>query len=100
MPATHDYFSRECFGHSYTFTPIDGGILGVAIGWGPLPCPGDDFELIKAGDYLLLKNGERPTRYRVTEISYYDDPPDMWKAKLMFAPRHGFSSAKRAVTES
>ena len=32
---------------------------------------------------------ERTARYRVETIRYYVDPPDMWSATLIFAPREG-----------
>lgn len=78
-PRTHDYSGPNRFwGHDYTFTPIDGGQRGTVMGWG---------SNIRTGDYLLLQNKERSTRYRVDEISYQMDPPDMWSAKVTFAPR-------------
>jgi hypothetical protein len=78
-PRTHDYSGpRRGFGHDYSFTPADGGRFGHATGWG---------RGIQAGDFLLLQNGDRSSRYRVVEIGYYSDPPDMWRAQLAFAPR-------------
>ena len=74
---THDYRIRYV-GHDYTFEPIDGGKCGRMMGWGGG---------IEAGDCLLLRNGNGETRYRVTSIAYYPDPPDMWRATVTFAPR-------------
>lgn len=74
---THDYTKRG-LGHDYCFQPVAGGETGRAIGWG---------EGIEAGDYLLLSHGDRSTRYQVKTIEYWRDPPDMWKAELVFAPR-------------
>lgn len=77
---THDYAQRGP-GHDYTFEPIDGGRRGAAVGWG---------YGIRVGDTLLLvnrANHDGRAAYRVDEISYYADPPDMWQAKLTFIPR-------------
>lgn len=75
---THDYTDRG-WGHDYTIHTIhDGGQRLSVSGWG---------DGIQEGDYLILKNGERGSRYVVSSISYYDDPSDMWKAELTFAPR-------------
>lgn len=76
-PVTHDY-TRRCWGHDYTFTPINGGKRAELTGWG--------YGIAK-GDYLILPNKGCTTCYRVDEISYYSDPPDMWRAKATFAPR-------------
>ncbi len=78
-PVTHDYGpGNRHWGHDYSFTPADGGHRGSATGWG---------RGIHKGDYLLLANGDRATRYRVVTIRYYTDPSDMWQAQLAFAPR-------------
>jgi hypothetical protein len=74
---THDYTNLG-WAHDYTFDSIDGGMKGSMCGWG---------HGIKKGDFLILENDGGTTRYKVTEISYYADPPDMWKAKVRFAPR-------------
>jgi hypothetical protein len=42
---------------------------------------------IRPGDYLIIANKDNTTRYKVDTIKYYSDPPDMWAAKLSFAPR-------------
>jgi hypothetical protein len=76
-PVTHDY-TRRGWGHDYTFDPIDGGKRGQMTGWG---------RGIEDGDFLILKNGEGETRYRVENIGYSLDPPDMWFAAVTFAPR-------------
>ena len=78
-PTTHDYGpGHRYWGHDYTFTPTAGGQRGRAMGWG---------QGIRTGDYLLLANGHRSTRYRVESIEYMLDPDDMWAADLVFAPR-------------
>jgi len=76
-PRTHDY-SKRYWGHDYIFNPVDGGKRGQMSGWG---------EGIKAGDYLILQNGDATTRYQVTHIEYHNDPEDMWIADVKFAPR-------------
>ena len=78
-PRTHDY-ARRNWGHDYTFTPIEDGQRGHMIGWG---------RGIKPGDYLILSvlGTNRTTRYRVVSVDYKSDPPDMWTADVVFAPR-------------
>lgn len=73
----HDY-TKTYWGHDYTFEPIDMGMKGSMVGWG---------HGIKKGDYLLLKNGDSATRYKVMKIKYYLDPKDMWTSEVKFAPR-------------
>jgi hypothetical protein len=74
---THDY-TRLSWGHNYTFKPVRGGLEGQMLGWG---------KEIRAGDFLLLQNGDKTTRYRIRDIRYYVDPEDMWEAWVVFAPR-------------
>lgn len=65
----------------YAFSPADGGKRGHISCWnGRMP---------KAGDYLILRNGVTSTRYRVTvtDSCFGVDPPTMWMADLIFAPR-------------
>lgn len=77
-PQTHDY-TRRTWGHDYmTLKVIDCGQRLRLIGWGLG---------INAGDYLILPNGSDTTRYQVEKIDYRMDPPDMWSAKAVFAPR-------------
>ena len=83
-PQTHDY-TRRTWGHNYSTTDvIDGGMRLRMAGWG---------EGIKAGDYLILPNGDETTRYQVEKIKYRMDPPDMWFADAVFAPRQAVSAA-------
>jgi hypothetical protein len=43
---------------------------------------------ISGGDFILMKRPDgREARYAVEAIRYYVDPPDMWSATLVFAPR-------------
>jgi hypothetical protein len=79
QPRTHDYSGpNRGWAHDYTFTPAAGGLWGDMTGWGPG---------IREGDFLLLDNRGRSSRYSVETISYYVDPPDMWQARVAFAPR-------------
>ena len=77
---THDYTARY-WGHDYTFTPIDGGIKGRAVGWG---------DGLRDGDYIIFKNKvsrNGSSRYRIKSVKYFSDPEDMWSADVEFAPR-------------
>ena len=78
MSKTHDYSIKE-WGHNYQITSYedDGHKLRMA-GWG---------YGIKDGDFLIVKNGDGTTRYKIDSISYQSDPPDMWFASTTFAPR-------------
>lgn len=78
MSKTHDYTSRY-WGHDfYTLKIEDGGQRLVCGGWG---------RGISAGDFIIMPNGNGTTRYAVQRIEYKMDPPDMWSADLVFAPR-------------
>jgi hypothetical protein len=81
--STHDYFRMRTWGHDYTWRPDpgSGGRTGTATGWGP-----DTGGSIVEGDHLLLRNGDRSSRYRVESVSYYSDPKDMWTARLRHEP--------------
>jgi hypothetical protein len=75
---THDYTHRF-WGHDYTFDPGRGGLEAKMMGWGMG---------IERGDFLVLAHPQGgTTRYRVNRIEYYNDPPDMWRADVVFAPR-------------
>lgn len=78
-PETHD-FSVRGWGHDYVIHKVkhEGRVLEVS-GW---------TRGIKKGDYLIMKNGERTTRYRTAQIEYCSDPSDMFFATLEFAPRY------------
>ena len=43
---------------------------------------------INQGDYLILPNKNKTTRYKVLTIEYFNDPRDTWNATLEFAPRN------------
>jgi hypothetical protein len=75
-PATHDLTGTD-----YAFRPRDGGQRGSIAAWDDLhPRP---------GDYLILRDGPGTTRYQVTSTDDCPnvDPPTMWMAQLVFAPR-------------
>lgn len=78
MNSTHDYTTRY-WGHDYTIINyIDDGQFLSVMGWG---------RGIKKDDFLILRNGNGGTRYKVNRINYKADPKDMWDAYLSFAPR-------------
>lgn len=67
----------------YAFSPYDEGQRGSIACWsGRKP---------KGGDYLILRNGDRSSRYQVksVDLCMNVDPPTMWMARLAFAPRQG-----------
>lgn len=67
----------------YAFRPEGGGQRGHVSCWsGSTP---------RVGDYLILRNGDGSSRYRVTGVDpcWGVDPPTMWMADLAFAPRPG-----------
>lgn len=79
-PRTHDFGpGHRCWGHDYTITKvIDGGQRLRISGWGPS---------MKVGEFMLLQNADRPTRYRIDAIEAVLAVDDMWHADLTFAPR-------------
>lgn len=74
---THDYTKRY-WGHDYVFHPESGGLKAHMMGWG---------HGLKAGHFLILQNGAGSTRYQIKKVKYFDDPPDMWDASVVFSPR-------------
>jgi hypothetical protein len=76
---THDYTHRY-WGHDYLFHPpeVIGSQKARLVGWG---------RWVEAGDYLLLQNGSDTERYRVCEIEYETDPPNMWVAEVSLTSR-------------
>ena len=78
MNKVHD-LSDRAWGNNYSITSFgDDGINIRLCGW----CYG-----ISQGDYLILKNGEDTTRYKVDHINYLGNPGDMWSASATFSPR-------------
>jgi hypothetical protein len=75
---THDY-TRRGWGHDFVIWKAEeGGQRLITSGWG---------RGISKGDFLILPNDGGTTRYAVDTIEYKWDPPDMWSATLVFAPR-------------
>jgi hypothetical protein len=75
---THDYSTRE-WGRSYSILGTeDEGLQLRLTGWG---------RGISADDYIIIKNGDGTTRYKIDNIKYERDPADMWFAEASFAPR-------------
>lgn len=68
----------------YAYRPVDEGERGLR---GSIACWNG--RKPQAGDYLILRSGDRGSRYRVTSVDLCMnvDPPTMWMAKLEFAPR-------------
>jgi hypothetical protein len=75
---THDYSARE-WGRNYSIIETeDEGLQLRLAGWG---------KGISADDYIIIKNGDGTTRYKIDSIEYKRDPADMWFAEASFAPR-------------
>lgn len=70
--------------YNYSFRPREDGQVGSFACWTP-PLGGRPSE----GDFLILRNGQRTTRYRIESLGHcmHADPPTMWMAELRFAPR-------------
>lgn len=72
---THDYTSPT-WGHAVNVIAVDGEharVLGFGVG-------------VVSGDFLLLPNGARSTRYRIETLER-KRPADCWAASLKFMPR-------------
>ena len=77
----HDYRKRY-WGHDYCWTPDDksGGKTGRFMGWG---------HNLQNGDVLVLQ-GTAPNLvvlYKISDLSYYHDPKDMWECHGKYSPR-------------
>ena len=68
----HDYTNADQ-GHDYIFEPINGGIRGYMTG---------QEKSVKRGDYVILQNGSKSSRYQVENVDYYSNPSDMWLGLL------------------
>jgi hypothetical protein len=68
----HDY-SQLVGGRDYVFELLNGGMEAQMTGVG---------KGIKPDDYIILQHGSGSYRYRVEDIDYYSDPPNMWMALL------------------
>lgn len=80
----------DCTGYDYAFRPEDAGQRGHISCW-TVPPGGKP----RAGDWLLLRNGDGSTRYRVeaVDLCWTVDPPTMWMADLVFDPRPAVASS-------
>ena len=65
----------------YTLQIYDGGQRLFMVAWS------DDGPMPRDGDYLILRNGERQTRYRVDECRSTMSEGDVCTLRLTFAPR-------------
>ena len=75
---THD-LSKKSWGCNYEIMSLENNGYNAKIaGW---------HSGIRNGDYLLLKNGDGSTRYKVSSIRYCSDPEDMFFATIDFSPR-------------
>ncbi len=72
-PKTHDYTHHQA-GVDYVFEQADSPYRGYVTAQG---------RGVKPGDYLVLKTGTIPFRYRVEQIHYYSNPADMWMGLLV-----------------
>ncbi len=70
---THDYTHHQA-DVDYVFEPADSPYRGYLTAQG---------RGVKPGDYLILKTGKIPFRYRVEQIHYYSNPADMWMGLLV-----------------
>jgi hypothetical protein len=78
MNKTHDFSARE-WGHNYNILDIKNEGLEINIaGWG---------RGLSNDDYIIIRNGDDTTRYKLDAIEYEHDPSDMWFASASFAPR-------------
>jgi hypothetical protein len=75
-PETHDWSARD-----YAFVPRDGGMNGTATFWE------DQRNLPHVGDYLILRNGDRTSRYEITGEPTGAGDCTMHTFHLRFAPR-------------
>jgi hypothetical protein len=75
---TLDY-TRRYWGHDFALTPSKEGKILEGHVWSDVG--------IRQGDYVILPNGDRTTRYQVETARWCGDPDDMWRVKLKFAPR-------------
>ena len=72
-------YSQQYWGHACSSSSADGGvtITGHLIGR----------QSPKRGDWLILPNGAKTTRYRITKARWCIDPDDMWEFSATFDPR-------------
>lgn len=91
QPPPREAATHDLTGTDYAFSPKDDGQCGHIACWNAL------FSRMKpqVGDYLILRNGDGSSRYQVTGVDrcWNVDPPTMWMADLVFAPRPGGNAA-------
>lgn len=74
--------THDCTALDYAYSPRgEDGLRGHITCWSD--------KKPRKGDYLILRNGEHSSRYRVTavDLCMNVDPATMWMAELEFAPR-------------
>lgn len=71
MVRNHNYTNLTP-GKDFTLEISSDGLTADIIGQG----------YIKQGDYITISD-----KYRVDEVEYYSQPPDMWRAKLSLVPQ-------------
>lgn len=71
MARNHNYTNLIC-GQDFTLEVANDGLTADITGQG----------YIKQGDYITIVD-----KYRVDEVEYYSDPPDMWRAKVSLVPQ-------------
>lgn len=86
MMATHN-LTLKTWGHDYTFRPIANGLKGSMNVWTP--------KWLYEGDYLIIRNGNGTTRYRIDAAKWHHDPGDMWSLTVSFAPREDGMGAEQ-----
>ena len=72
MAKTHNYTNIIC-GKDFTLEIANDGLTGDMIGQGH----------IKEGDYIVITISDK---YRVIEVEYYSEPPDMWRGTVYRVP--------------
>ena len=72
MSKTHHY-TRQVSGEHYAIEAVKGDRFSmIAYGKG-----------VQSDDYILLTENLRSVRYKVEQIDYYAEPPDLWVALLI-----------------
>ncbi len=75
MSKTHCY-TRQVSGEHYAIEAVEGDRFSMtAYGEG-----------VHSDDYILLTENLRSVRYKIEQIDYYADPPDLWVALLIKCP--------------
>jgi hypothetical protein len=81
---THDFTSLTDLWTSFIFETHDYGKTGIVTGWRKTgKVRGIN---VRKGNFLILPDKKKSSRYRVTSIVYYHNPRDMWKAHVAYDP--------------